>query len=185
MTIQTRAQNIERISKIARSVCELGILIGIAACFFVLYLLFFNPMTLDVIIRQHLIAPQIPTTINDVVRLGILVVNFPPILLAISIFILARALFVNFLKSEVFTHKNAQYIARIGWIIVSITPIMLISRTLNTLILTINNPAGERHIALSFESADISAVIIGLLFATLGHVFYEAVQISKDNEQII
>ncbi len=51
--------------------------------------------------------------------------------------------------------------------------------------LTVNNPPGQRLLAISISSHDINMVVFGALFLVLGHVLAEAARMADDHSQIV
>lgn len=58
-------------------------------------------------------------------------------------------------------------------------------RALMTVIVTLQNPEGQRMLAVGFSSNDFVIALIGVLMVMLGYALSEAAAIAEDNRQIV
>ncbi|MEZ5537772.1 MAG: DUF2975 domain-containing protein [Thiolinea sp.] len=58
-------------------------------------------------------------------------------------------------------------------------------RALMTVIVTLQNPEGQRALAISFSGNDFVIALVGVLMVMLGYALREAAAIAEDNRQIV
>lgn len=176
---------IKKTSTYAGLFCTLGIILACIAFAYFLFLLLADVGEFDQIIRDNLVARNTPITLNSASRYGVFVIGLLPLLIALYIFSNAKNLFQEYKNGSVFTRYATEKISKIGWAVTLMAPVSIVSRTINILVLTIGNNAGEKQLSLQFSSTDIYAVIIGLLLITLGKIMFEATLISDENQAIV
>lgn len=75
-------------------------------------------------------------------------------------------------------HKSAKYLVIYAFLSIP-------AETLIGVILTINNPVGERLLKLSFNTYDLSLIFLSLVIFSVSWVLKESVLIAQDNAQIV
>lgn len=75
-------------------------------------------------------------------------------------------------------HKSAKYMVIYAFLSIP-------AETLMGVILTINNPVGERILRLSFNTYDLSLIFLSLVIFSVSWVLKESVLIAHDNAQIV
>lgn len=91
-------------------------------------------------------------------------------------------LFKNYERGEVFTNDNVQRYKKLAyslfaWVIAGICYDALIS-----LVLSFNNPPGQRVISINFEGPDFVALVAGAVVLTIAYVMQEAHKLSDENK---
>lgn len=75
-------------------------------------------------------------------------------------------------------HKSSKYLVIYAFLSIP-------AETLMGVILTINNPIGERLLKLSFNTYDLSLIFLSLVIFSVSWVLKESVIIAHDNAQIV
>lgn len=75
-------------------------------------------------------------------------------------------------------HKSARYLVIYAFLSVP-------AETIIGVILTFNNPVGERLLKLSFQTYDLSLIFLSLVIFTVSWVLKESVLIAEENAQIV
>lgn len=176
---------IKRISKYAELFSCVGIGAAVSAFAFFIYLAIFDTSKFDLLLRENLVGRDIPVTIDGTSRSLIFTVGLFSVFLALCVFENARRLFAAFRGGRVFTFEVAKRISRIGWAIFAIAPVAVLSRTLNTIVLTFGNTEGQRQLSIGFNHTDIYAIVVGLMLVTLGRILHEATIISNENKSFV
>lgn len=103
---------------------------------------------------------------------------------------IAYALFRGFRSEGVFTLHAALRLRRIGWLVIALAPVSILSELLGTLAISCisncgNAIADDVRISVSFDDTDVYALVIGLLILAVGHIFVEAVRLSDENKAFV
>ena len=98
---------------------------------------------------------------------------------------IARDLFRSFARGEIFTEAAARKLRRLGIVVTAIAPTMIIARTAAVLALTIENPDGERVLAIGISGTDFAIAVIGILLSVIGWIMLEAARIAEENRQFV
>ena len=139
---------------------------------------------------DHLIANAFPdltiaTGITPFKRIGLLALMAFP--LAVTLYGLwhARLLFASYERGEVFTSTAAGHIRLVGLAMLINAILSVAVHTLGSILLTYDNMAGSRAIAVSFSSDTYSLVLTGGLLIVIGWVMREAARLSEENRQFV
>ncbi|CAH0536831.1 DUF2975 domain-containing protein [Vibrio marisflavi] len=90
-------------------------------------------------------------------------------------------LFRNYEQCDIFSLENAKLYQKLGysvfyWVIGSI-----VYKTVIILILSFNNPPGQRLLAISFGGADLLTLLFGLIIMIISWVMKEGYMIADEN----
>jgi len=96
-----------------------------------------------------------------------------------------RKLFAAYSAGDVFSSANATIIRRIGFGFVALAVVPLFTRPLQTVMLTMANPPGQRSIAISIETDMIFFAIAGGLIMLIGWAMSEAAAIAAENRAFV
>lgn len=86
---------------------------------------------------------------------------------------------VFFSKETVLCFKQLSHYL-IWWVIAGI-----LSEPLQTIILTMNNPEGQKAVAISFQSADLTALILGGVLSVIAKVMESGRKLQEESELTI
>lgn len=107
---------------------------------------------------------------------------FAPALIALWI---TRGLFARYGRGDVFSYHNATAIRRIGGLLLVGTGLAIAGRTAAVLILTHDNPPGQRSLAISLASHDLLFALLGGLLLVIGWVMAEATRQAEENRLFV
>ena len=105
--------------------------------------------------------------------LGFLVFMLPGSLQMAAMWSLAR-LFGEFARGELFSPTTVGLLARTGWVLLAAQVAGMLAGSLTTLVLTMNNPAGQHMISFSLSGAQIMGGCLGLALVFAARVLDEA-----------
>ncbi|OMH33906.1 DUF2975 domain-containing protein [Motiliproteus sp. MSK22-1] len=104
------------------------------------------------------------------------------VLYALSILI---RLFRNYENGNIFTQENARYYQKLGYCLFYWVAGGVIYGGAISVILSFNNPPGERILSLGFAGIDFLTIVLGFLVLIISWVMKEAYQIADENSQTI
>ena len=108
-----------------------------------------------------------------------------PVLLAMAALLATRSLFRGFGRGEILTPSAGRRLRRIGMLLLTMVPVGVVARAAASVVASWSNPVGERHLAITFGSHEISLVIAGALVIVLGWTLEEAASIADENRQFV
>jgi Protein of unknown function (DUF2975) len=88
-------------------------------------------------------------------------------------------------EGRIFSEHSAVELARIGWSVALLPPISNSAVVLGGLALTWNNPPGQVVYNIGLGTADILALVYGVLLIVVGSVLREAALMSDDHRHIV
>ncbi|MCB2134549.1 MAG: DUF2975 domain-containing protein [Rhodobacteraceae bacterium] len=92
-----------------------------------------------------------------------------------------RALFQGYRRGEILTPASAELIRRIGGALVVLALAGVVMETAQVLVLTIDNPAGERMLSVGFGGNFFGAILAGGLLVVIGWAMREAAHAAEEN----
>lgn len=95
------------------------------------------------------------------------------------------ALFRAYRDGAVFTPEAGRRLRFVGIAFCAYPFVQALVTALGSVLLTLGNPPGARHLAISFEAAHLIIGIAGALLIVVGWVLVEAARIADDNRQIV
>ena len=137
----------------------------------ILYWLLFNHLPNDLIGRLPAINNSALPMMSIVLAI---VVSFIPVSVVTVGLITLKKLFSLYENAVVFSIENVICFRRLGYTLISLVFANAVFITLISLVLSFNNPVGERVIVAEFGVSDIATILIGLVVVIISWVMKEA-----------
>ena len=96
-----------------------------------------------------------------------------------------RRLFGLYSEGKIFTGENIRCLRSFAWAVLIYAVLTPVMGTLLSVILTFNNPVGERALAISISSNDIQLMFIGAVFLVIAWIMVEGRKLAEENAQIV
>ena len=96
-----------------------------------------------------------------------------------------RGLFARYRQGEILTLPCARHILRAGQALVLLALVQFIILPVQIMVLTADNPAGERIVSLDFTSETLWLLLSGGLLVVIGWVMVEAARAAEENAGFI
>lgn len=94
-------------------------------------------------------------------------------------------LFRNYENGEIFSISNAESYQKLGYCVFYWVGGSVVYGTFMSLILSFNNPPGERVIAISFVGMDLLTLIFGFVILIISWVMKEGYILADENSRTI
>ncbi|MEZ8099030.1 DUF2975 domain-containing protein [Vibrio bivalvicida] len=94
-------------------------------------------------------------------------------------------LFRNYERNEIFTLDNARHYQKLGYIVFYWVAGSVIYDSLMSVILSFNNPPGERILTISFVGMDFLSLVLGLIILIISWVMKEGYTLAEENSHTI
>jgi hypothetical protein len=120
--------------------------------------------------------------ISLLTRIEAMAIGFLPLCVDLFIIYSLLKLFSLYEKGEIFSSKNVYYIKRAGIGLLLSQLISPIYQAIITMLLTWNNPAGQRYIAMTFDQFNLSAILIALMIILIAWIMLEACQLKEEQK---
>ena len=173
--------SIARLSGVLKSLAWTTIAITAAGC---AYALSRAPVQMSQWVTAHSGAPQTwAFSTLSLILWGALVV----VLAASGIYVLWRlaTLFALYQKGEALSDAAARAIRLAGVGLIVRAGLGVLARPLESLIVTLDAPAGQHMVAIAFDASDLWLVLAGGLVLVIGAVTRDAVAIARENEAFV
>ena len=106
---------------------------------------------------------------------------FAPVLIPIAAF----RVFHHFHKSDVLSTEAAKRVRFLGVTIIIYALTQIVSFTLSVVLLTYDNPTGEKVLSIAVNTSQLITLMIGIIIVVIGHIFTYANAIAEENRQFI
>ncbi|MGL4635160.1 MAG: DUF2975 domain-containing protein [Beijerinckiaceae bacterium] len=108
-----------------------------------------------------------------------------PTILLVFLLWQVRTLFRLYALKQVFTPAIPEILVRLGYLAFGAAAAGIVTRTIIILLLTIGNPAGQRHLAVGISAGEIMGLVAGFLFLAFSLVVKESLRIAAENESFV
>lgn len=94
-------------------------------------------------------------------------------------------LFGAYARGEIFTAGTTVRLRRLAWALVGVAAAQVVARTALGLVLTMNNPPGQKALVIGLSSHDYILLLFGVLLLAIAWVMVEATRLARENEQFV
>ena len=108
--------------------------------------------------------------------------------LALVAFMAVRALRKFFIQTsigDIFAVKSAEALSRFAKLLIFYTIVSIPIETLLSIAMSFNNPVGERLLAVSLQTYDVTLIFLSFVIFAISWVMKESVLIAEENAQIV
>jgi hypothetical protein len=127
---------------------------------------------------------DLPLSINDTLPLLTLTLAFFVCMIPGSVTVYAlltlKELFKLYENAVVFSAANVKCFRRLGYTMIIWVLAKIISTSLLSIVLSFNNPPGERQLVVQFSSTDIATLVIGAIVLVISWVMNEACKLNEE-----
>jgi hypothetical protein len=130
------------------------------------------------------LTTELPVAVNNAFSLSTrslaFLVSLIPMSVAIYGLITLKELFKLYEDTIYFSVKNVKCFAHLGYTLIAWVFTNMIFVTLISLVISFNNPPGERMVVVGFEISDMATLIIGTLIVLVSWVMNEASKLEDE-----
>lgn len=170
---------IRRLSRVMQAACTFG-MVAVPGAVALSWLLFDG---------WRFAAPALNVPVPDSLPLPVfsigLVVALIPAMIAVVALSRLRRLFGLYSAGRIFDLAAVTCLRQFAWTVLLMAVIQPLVGALLSVIITLDNPPGQRALALSFGSAEVAAALLGGLMVVIAWVMREGCRLSEENEQIV
>lgn len=138
----------------------------------------------DILAEQIGIAGRPLALTGQAMAGGILASLVPLLLTAYALWQVAH-LFTAFGRGLVFEESNAAILKRIGWTLLALAVVTPLVRALQTVILTLDNPPGQRILAVGFDLGTLATLLAGGAVLGFAAIMREAARLADENRSFV
>lgn len=175
------AHRIERVSNWMRWVITIGGAV-MAAAYVSVWVV---PGWLEEVAAQNLLGAAATISAGPALRFLAATVAALPFLLVLYGLWQIRELFRLFGERRYFSVDGSKRLLRFGAALLLAAPAGIVTRSIVSVLLTMNNPAGSRQLVVQMGSNDYFLVVIGGLLLVVGWVMREAARMQHELQQIV
>jgi hypothetical protein len=175
------SQRITTASRRLKKVCS-GLIIFLPLINAVFWV-FFNPL------RAIGFPVSLPIPVNydlpGLTRFLAFLVELIPLSAVVYGLLKLRALFMLYQNGMIFTAKNVSCFRSLGRTLIAWMICDVIRNALLSVVLTMNNPPGQKIFTVGLNSADFTGIFVGIVIIIIAWVMDEARKIQEDQELIL
>lgn len=176
--VSENISRIQRVSAIFQSIFT--VLIFCVPIITLAYWTFFNFLPAG--LTNHVFPVPIHKPLSPFVLVIAFIVSLIPIFVVLFGVFNLKSLFKLYEKEVIFSNQNAEYILRFGYSLMAWVAANFIFVILISLVLTFDNPVGNRMVVAELNVQDIAMLIIGAVIVLISWVMKEAT-ILKDEQK--
>jgi hypothetical protein len=94
-------------------------------------------------------------------------------------------LFAAYERGQVFSSASIFLLRRLAASLLTLAFLNLVTRSLVSVVLSMNNPPGERTLTVTLSSNDVALLIFGGLLLVIAHIMIEASRLENEYKQIV
>lgn len=156
--------------------------LGLASAYVGVWL---TPGAVEGLISRSVLPAGTPFTLDATTRTAGFVVGLVPTGLVLWGLWNALMLFRGFCRGAVFATPAGRRLRRMGIALLLLPAASLVASGVASVLLTIDNPPGQRALALSVSTDQLIIAVIGVLLVTVGWVMALAARIDEENRQFV
>ena len=180
----THADVGRRIRWIGRSMFAVTVLMA-AGTAFGYALLCLMPGALDDAIRRQVLTADVPYVLTPlVVALALLLAALPALAIEWGLWN-AALLFRTYAAGSVLTEVAGRRLRHFGAALIALPVLAFLIHPLGSFLLTMNNPPGQRQIALSADFGGLILVVAGAIIIGIGWGMVEAARVADENRSFV
>lgn len=141
--------------------------------------------TLQRVIGEEILPPGTPFQLTPGVLAAAFLVGHIPFAITLWGLWNTLRLFRGFGDGAVFTVEAGRRLRNVGLALGALPFAQVLLSGLGSALLTMNNPEGQRHIAITLQDSHLVVGVAGGLLVVIGWVMAEAARIADDHRQII
>lgn len=169
--------------RMRRLILSLAVVVAAGAAY-LLWQVASDPAAAELFLSRHLAdgRPVRLTAATSLALAAVALVQAGTLLAALKAL---SSLFAGFERGDPLGFQGAVHIRAAGRRLLAFVAIAIAARPLATLLVSLNNPPGERYVTFAVGSNDLLGLLAcGVLF-TIGHVLALAARVNDDNRQIV
>lgn len=118
-------------------------------------------------------------------RLGGFAIAMLPAAAGIFGLLALHRLFRLYAAGQVFTRANTRALRQFAAAVLAYGLTRPLAYSLTVLLMTYDNPPGQRHLAIQMSDGEVTALFLGVLFLAIAWVMDEARELAEDQAQIV
>jgi hypothetical protein len=131
------------------------------------------------------VLAQLPEQLGLPLRARVVGAQLPALAAAALALWQLFCLFGRYRQGDVFSPAALQHLRRFAWSLVALAAAEPLSRMLASVALTLDNPPGQRLLALSLGSYDYALLLVALVFVAIARVMAEAARVADEHAQFV
>ncbi len=96
-----------------------------------------------------------------------------------------KGLFGCYAKGQIFTSENTAYIRRTAMAFLGIAFMSILVKTASILVLTLNNPPGQKLLSVSFGTPQISDILTGMILVVIAWIMDEGQKLKEEADYTV
>lgn len=109
----------------------------------------------------------------------------PPICLVMYQLVILRRLFTFYEKGKIFGAENVECYRKLGWMLIIWVGCEVVSNSLLSIALTLDNPPGQRLLTLGVSSGELASLFTGLVVLVISWVMDEGRKIVEEQSLFV
>ena len=172
---------ITRITYFGEWATNLALLLMAVLLAYIFYQLVTMPMDITEAMRDELDLGAEFNGFSKAQIVMILAVQLTSLALGLVMMLTIRRLFVGIRNGGVFVSATAQRLRTIGWVLIAMAPVSIISEVIVYALVRMWANAKLASMQVSVDDTDVYAVVIGLVLVLVSHIMLEAIRIHDEN----
>ena len=173
----------DRVRRIARWMRAMALLGGAVLCMTIV--LWSSPEWIAKVIAHEAGLDDARITVTPAVQWAGVFVGMVPISVGLFALFQVWHLFGDYGRGAIFTPGATARLRRLAWSLIGVAAVQVLARTAIGLVLTMNNPPGEKVLIVRISSDDYVVLLFGVLLLAIAWVMVEATRLAQENAEFI
>ena len=173
----------DRVRRIARWVRAMALIGGIVLLVLGVTLWASPAWVAEVAASEAGVAMKSPVT--PAMQWGGALVGMVPVSLGLFALFQVWQLFGDYGRGAIFTPGASLRLRRLAWSLMGVAAAQVLARTAIGLVLTMNNPPGQKMLVIRLSSHDYVLLLFGVLLLAIAWVMVEATRLAQENAEFV
>jgi len=123
--------------------------------------------------------------VTPAMQWGGALVGMVPVSLGLFALFQVWQLFGDYGRGAIFTPGATLRLRRLAWSLIGVAAAQVVARTATGLVLTMNNPPGQKMLVIRLSSHDYVLLLFGVLLLAIAWVMVEATRLAQENAEFV
>jgi hypothetical protein len=128
---------------------------------------------------------EMTSPVTPAMQWGGALVGMVPVSLGLFALFQVWQLFGDYGRGAIFTPGATLRLRRLAWSLIGVAAVQVLARTATGLVLTMNNPPGQKMLVIRLSSHDYVLLLFGVLLLAIAWVMVEATRLAQENAEFV
>lgn len=180
-----REMRIMRLARRMQLATGLGALLLALSFIVLVFLAAFDEDLLRTLVAENIVPGGQPFVLTPMVNISLMVIAAVGVAILLAALYSLYRLFEGYAGGALFSASSGYWIRQAGLAFFASAIYGVLANTLTVLLVTLNNPEGQRSLAIGVGSDEVSALLLAGLLVVIGHILVLAADLADENNSFV